>query len=116
MADPNYSIMGDVNLDGVVRGDGTGTADVDDLTAFVGGWLAVHPAANIDSWKLGDLNQDAVTDLHDFRMLRNAHPAAVALAPALGVAHSAAIPEPATWLLLVISGLVAWGLVDNRRR
>jgi hypothetical protein len=109
-ADPSYSIMGDINLDGKVSGDGSGSASVDDLSAFVSGWLTTHPSANIDSWKLGDLNQDAVTDLHDFRMLRNAHPAAAALAPALGMAHAIAIPEPATWLLLVIAGLVGCGV------
>ena len=110
MADPGYSIMGDINLDGKVSGDGSGSASVDDLSAFVSGWLTTHPSANIDSWKLGDLNQDAVTDLHDFRMLRSAHPAAAALAPALGVAHAIAIPEPATCVLLVIAGLVGCGL------
>jgi hypothetical protein len=117
MANPHYSIMGDLNLDGVVSGDGTGPADADDLTAFVGGWLTQHPVANIESWKLGDLNQDAMTDLSDFRLLYNAHPDAGALAPALGVAATA-IPEPASWLIALIVLPAAWCCVRGplRRR
>jgi hypothetical protein len=112
MANPNYSIMGDINLDGVVSGDGTGPAESDDLAAFVGGWLTEHPVANIESWKLGDLNQDAVTDLGDFRLLRKAHPDAASLASALGVAATA-IPEPASWLLVAF-GLPAAGWIARR--
>ncbi|MGI9455348.1 MAG: DNRLRE domain-containing protein, partial [Aeoliella sp.] len=40
LASRGVTDVGDVNLNGVVAGDGTGDASVDDVTAFVDGWLA----------------------------------------------------------------------------
>ena len=57
---PGFSIAGDINLDGVVTGNGTGTAATDDITAFVQGWGWQQGTANVTSWKKGDLNLDGV--------------------------------------------------------
>jgi hypothetical protein len=62
----NYSIMGDVNLDGVV--------DANDVNAFVANWRYDSGSASgsLTSWKHGDLNHDGKTDVNDFFLLRNA--------------------------------------------
>jgi hypothetical protein len=71
---PDYSYMGDVNLNGTVAGTGTGSTASDDVSAFVAGWgfdngLGV---GNVDSWKKGDLSRDGKTDVDDFLLLRGA--------------------------------------------
>ena len=62
----SYSIMGDVNLDGVL--------DVNDVNAFVASWRYDSGSASgsLTSWKHGDLNHDGKTDVNDFFLLRNA--------------------------------------------
>ena len=35
---PPFGAPGDINLDTVVNGDGTGLWEVDDVTAFIDGW------------------------------------------------------------------------------
>ncbi|MEX2316676.1 MAG: hypothetical protein WD669_05965 [Pirellulales bacterium] len=64
---PNFSAMGDVNLDGVVSGTGAGPAATDDVTAFIQGidgpggsfqgWGYNNGLgmATITSWKNGDI-------------------------------------------------------------
>lgn len=74
---PDYSTIGDVNLDGVVNGNGSGLAATDDVTAFIAGWGNVNlvdglPKGTITSWKKGDLNRNGVTDVNDFLLLRGA--------------------------------------------
>lgn len=111
----NYSVMGDVNLDGVVAGDGTGSAATDDVTAFVQGWSWHQATANVESWKKGDLNLDGTTNVADFFLMRGALSNA-----GLGVGASTlsnlfspgAVPEPST-IALVIS---AASLALSRRR
>jgi hypothetical protein len=114
---PDYSMMGDVNLDGIVSGNGTGAASVDDVTAFISGWNFNNGTGkgSITSWKNGDLNHDGRTDVSDFLRLRGAlnnQVTSARLASLLGVA---AIPEPSTALLLIVgSWLMALGA--RRRR
>ncbi len=69
----NYSTVGDVNLDGIVSGDGTGSAQTDDVTAFVAGWNYDNGAGAGDylSWTHGDMNRDGRTDVYDFLLLRS---------------------------------------------
>jgi hypothetical protein len=114
LADTNYSILGDINLDGQVSGDGTGTWETDDVTALIQGWGYRHAGApDILSWKHGDLNRDGVTDLADFVVLRSAlgpSGANLNLAGLLGSVPSAVIPEPASLALLGLGmvALCAW--------
>ncbi|MBN1854595.1 MAG: hypothetical protein JW829_17825 [Pirellulales bacterium] len=106
-AHPNYSIIGDINLDGLVSGDGTGPVESDDLSAFIAGWRHEHPLANIEAWKQGDLNLDGITDLYDFALLRDVYPSAGAIA---GRLNSSAVPEPSSAILTICIGTVLAGL------
>jgi hypothetical protein len=119
LADNNFSTVGDINLDGVVSGDGTGSWETDDVTAFIEGWNAQYSMGELTpgivSWKLGDLDQNGIVDLTDFSLLRGAlgtGGASLNLGPLFG--GSIAVPEPST--LCVMGGalaLAAWAL---RRR
>jgi hypothetical protein len=99
----SYSIMGDVNIDGAVTGDGTGLATVDDVTAFIAGWGFNNLAGdgNYDSWTKGDLNLDGQTDVADFRMLRGALNGPIgsgAMSALFG-----AVPEPSSVVLAMFA-------------
>jgi hypothetical protein len=115
-AHPGFSVTGDINLDGVVTGNGTGPATTDDITAFVQGWGWQQGSANVNSWKKGDLNLDGVTNAADFFLMRNA---AVSAGLATGAStlsnlfgSSGGVPEPSSAALI----LMAAGLAGCRRR
>jgi hypothetical protein len=114
---PDYSMMGDVNLDGIVSGNGTGAASVDDVAAFIAGWNYNSPTGkgSITSWKNGDLNHDGRTDVSDFLRLRGALNNKVASATLASLLGIAAIPEPSS-ALLVILGVSMIGLRVRRGR
>lgn len=110
-----YSVLGDINLDGVVTGDGTGTWESDDVTALIEGWGWDQNDADVISWKKGDLNQDGRTNLLDFVELRSALPAATAASLNLeqllsGGGGGTAVPEPSSMVILGLSGasLLLW--------
>jgi hypothetical protein len=109
-AHQNYSIMGDVNLDGVVSGDGTGIAATDDVTAFVQGWRYQQAQGNVVSWKKGDLNRDGVTNVSDFLLLRNGLQAAGLSANLAAFdslfSSSGGVPEPATAALALLGAAI----------
>jgi hypothetical protein len=122
----NYSVLGDVNLDGVVSGNGTGPAQTDDVTAFVAGWRYDNSAGAGDyvSWTHGDLNHDGKTNVDDFLLLRGAlnGPISAAALNSLFGDHSPsdgpgnAVPEPFTGSLAVAAAaLLAWGSRPSRR-
>lgn len=110
-------LPGDLNLDGVVSGDGTGPASSDDVTAFVDGWLSVRVVDGIQigwdllAWQRGDMNFDATTDLLDWSILRANHPNG----PALDLPALLAIPEPSSLALLAAGGMLL-ALVSRRQR
>ena len=114
-AHTNYSVMGDINLDGVVTGSTTGGAPTGDIAAFVAGWGYDNGtgAGTIDSWKKGDLNRDGKVDAADFVLLRNAvNPTGgggLSLDSLFGVVG---VPEPSSVLL----GLVGMSLLAGYRR
>jgi hypothetical protein len=113
----DYSMMGDVNLDGIVSGNGTGPASSDDVTAFINGWNYNNATGrgNITSWKHGDLTRDGRTDVNDFLKLRGALNAQVSGAVLASLFGSAVVPEPSTALLLIL-GASLLGVVACRRR
>jgi hypothetical protein len=112
----NYSIVGDIDLDGQFETDLN-----DDIAAFVAGWgfdngLGV---GNVESWSQGDLSgptglRDGKTDVYDFIEFRNAinNPAAGAsLAGLVGISF---VPEPSAALLATFAA--AWLMASRRRR
>jgi len=116
-----YSRIGDVNLDGVVSGDGTGSWATDDVTALVDGWGWDQDDADIISWKKGDLNQDGITDLLDFVELRSQLPGATAASLNLqqllsGNHGSTVVPEPSSIAILGLTGatLLVWRAVRSK--
>jgi len=115
-ANTAFSIAGDINLDGIVSGNGTGPASSDDITAFVQGWGWQQGTANVNSWKKGDLNLDGVTNVADFFLMRNAalNAGLVTGASALSNMFSlGGVPEPGSvGLMAVAAGL---GLLYRRR-
>ncbi|QDU58689.1 LamG domain-containing protein [Aeoliella mucimassa] len=105
----------DVNLDGIVAGDGTGPASSDDVTAFVENFfyektidsiLAGGDAdervpvrvGDVTTRALGDLNVDGIIDLADWSILNAADPSMGSLVlNKLGVST---VPEPASCVSL----------------
>jgi hypothetical protein len=116
----NYSISGDINLDGVVSGDGTGPAATDDVTAFISGWGSSQAVGNITSWKKGDLNLDGKVDVSDFLLLRSAYNTAgagaslKALTSFVGSSGQGGVPEPSSFLLAA-TGAAALALIVRQR-
>jgi PEP-CTERM motif len=108
-AHTNYSILGDLNLDGIVSGDGNGPAVTDDVSAFISGWGSSQATGNITSWKKGDLNLDGKVDASDFLLLRTAFNSAGSgaslnsLTTLLGGGNGG-VPEPSSVILATIGG------------
>jgi hypothetical protein len=109
-----YSTLGDVNLDGTVTGDGTGPAQIDDVTAFVAGWRHNNHLGRGDyeTWIRGDLNLDGATNVQDFLLLRGAlnEPIDSRVLASL----FATVPEPSATSLALLTNLVL--VIKARRR
>ncbi len=109
-AHPDYSLIGDLNLDGEIW-DGTGDPTADpDIAAFLAGWMSYDDGeGSIASWQRGDMNRDGTTDVDDFLLMRGAlNPAgAGSLAALLSVGGFSPVPEPASGVLLVVGGALA---------
>jgi hypothetical protein len=111
---PNYSYIGDVNLNGTVAGTGTGAAASDDVTAFVAGWGYNNGTGigTVTSWKNGDLTRDGKTDVLDFLQLRaalNGEISASVIATLFGSAgvpgESSGVPEPSALAIITVAFL-----------
>lgn len=104
----------DVNFDGVVAGNGTGSVATDDVSAFVSyygnrnlvGMLAI---GDWNSRQEGDLNFDGLTNISDAIMLRDALLAAGSGSFDFGLLAGAAVPEPSASALALLAGFVCWG-------
>ncbi len=110
---PDYSIVGDLNLDGVAGG-------ADDIAAFVAGWRYNNGtgAGTMTSWMHGDLNHDGKVDVADFlRMRSGLSPAAGAELTALlgDDLGSGEVPEPAS-IILAAAPAILLTLCGRRRR
>ena len=103
----DYSLSGDVNLDGIVSGNGTGPASTDDVTAFIAGWNYNNGISQgtVTSWKNGDLTRDGRTDVSDFLRLRGALNGPISSAVVAALFGSNAIPEPSAAMLALVGGL-----------
>jgi hypothetical protein len=115
---PDYSIIGDVNLDGIVSGDGTGSVSVDDVSAFVAGWGSNNGLGRgtITSWKNGDLNRDGETNVVDFLRLRGALNGQISPTAMAALFGGSAVPEPSALLLAVLACGAAFFPAAHRRR
>lgn len=113
-APPVLGIPGDVNLDGVVSGDGTGPIESDDVSALIRGWRTTgHPDARSQIMH-GDLNLDGTTDWLDWHILRTNHPGGSNLS--LGAAGGP-VPEPSTVAMLAaVLTILVTHLHGARRR
>jgi hypothetical protein len=110
----SYSIMGDVNLDGEVIGDGTGIASIDDVTAFVAGWGNNNQFGDgdYDTWTKGDLNLDGATNVVDFLLLRGALNGPINSSVMSSLFGG--VPEPNSSLLALIAGAFFAVMVRTR--
>ncbi len=123
----NYSAVGDVNLDGIVSGNGTGPAQSDDVTAFVAGWKYNNGAGAGDylSWTHGDMNHDGQTDVSDFLIVRSALNGEISGAaltalfganvPQFPIDGAGIVPEPPI-ASLILSALAGLALAARRKR
>jgi hypothetical protein len=116
----NYSVVGDVNVDGFISGDGTGPVQSDDISAFVAGWRYDNGvgAGDYVSWTKGDLSLDGKVDATDFFLLRQAYGGSgngTAFDDAISSAMLgiSGVPEPSTAILML---LAVGSLVMPRRR
>lgn len=106
-------VVGDVNGDGLVNGDGSGAPGVDDVTFFVDHWLDQNVVdgivvGDLDTRTLNaDLNFSGTTNLFDWAILRANHENGNALDLASLLA-ARSVPEPSTaaGLLLILGGLL----------
>jgi hypothetical protein len=102
-AHPDYSAVGDLDLDGTA-----GTAA--DIAAFVAGWRYNNGSGTgtITSWKNGDLTHDGKTDVNDFLRFRSGLSAGAGaeLTALMSNYFSGGVPEPSTAMLLLGSAVV----------
>ncbi len=109
---PDYSAVGDLDLDGI-----SGTAG--DLAAFVAGWRFNNGtgAGTITSWKSGDVTHDGKTDVNDFLRFRSGLTAGAGaeLTALMSSYISGAVPEPST-AMLILGPAIAFALRFRRQR
>lgn len=101
----------DINLDGVVSGNGTGATTNDDISAFVAGWGYNNGLGygTMTSWRNGDLSgpagmRDGKTDVYDFLRMRSkltSPGAAAALSAFFSSTVGGGVPEPSAVLLAI---------------
>ena len=109
------SNLADVNLDGLVSGDGSGPAASDDVTAFVEGFFTTNfvngiQVGDIDSRMQGDLDVNGIVDLRDWGILNDADPAMGTLV------LSRLVPEPSSCTLLSLLSFVCLMHAGKRRQ
>lgn len=108
----------DVNLDGIVSGNGTGSIATDDVSAFIHHYgfkneVGAIPVGDWMSRQSGDLNFDGVTDIHDAILLRDALLASGSGSFDFSLLGGASVPEPSTLVLAV--GMAGIGIFVRRR-
>lgn len=112
LASNEYSVMGDVDLDGSITGsivDGQATGD---LAVLIDNWGYQQSEGDIVSWKRGDLNQDGITNLDDFSLIRDALGGSISVSQLSALVAAVAVPEPSAAMLLLLGCFTA---VSKRR-
>ena len=98
-------VLGDVNQDAVLAGDGTGPAASDDLSAFIAGWAATGLPGLDDplaSYMAGDLDFDGATDLDDAFLMRTYLLQQGMSASTLADLLATEVPEPSSGALMLL--------------
>jgi hypothetical protein len=110
----SYSIMGDINLDGEVTGNGDGAAEIDDVAAFVNGWGSDNGLGRGDyeTWTDGDLNLDGKTNVADFLLLRSSLNGPIGSGAM--TALFGGVPEPSSGILAMLAAGF-WAACARRR-
>lgn len=98
---PPNGIVGDVNQDGSVSGNGDGLPATDDVAAFREGWQTTGHVGEYERYTHGDMNFDGITDLKDAYILHNAFKTA-GKSVAFNSLFGSAVPEPASCLLCLV--------------
>lgn len=109
----------DVNLDGILQGDGTGSIATDDVSAFIAAYgfkneIGAIPVGDWVSRQNGDLNFDGVADIRDALMLRDALLASGSGSFDLGLLNGTTVPEP-SGVVLAVGLLSALGWLAKKR-
>jgi hypothetical protein len=101
-----YIGSADINGDGVVFGDGTGTFENDDVVAFISLWLKPNSLENPNP---ADLNMDGIVSLPDWAILNGQNPT-LGAAILRSLSGGTEVPEPSTEVLalLLTAGLLVW--------
>lgn len=109
-SEAGHGINADINHDGLVSGDGTGPWATDDVTAFIAEWRRISYPNGPNP---ADLNQSGLVNLSDWWYLARAINDAGGGYPEFPV--HLLVPEPGTNLLtvLLLLGVVAWGIRGN---
>lgn len=101
----------DINLDGQVSGNGTGSPTTDDVSALIQNWMKVKKIGGVQLGDLGtrlqgDLNFDGIIDLRDAQLLRQGLINSGLGSLNYGLLTGGAIPEPSTVLLLTFAAIM----------
>ena len=115
-ASDEYSVIGDIDLDGQVTGGIVNGVPTGDLSILVNNWLNQESQADIVSWKRGDLNQDGVTGLADFVLLRDALGGSISVSEFSSLVTGLSVPEPSTATLAVAVSAALLSGIGRRRR
>lgn len=101
---------GDINGNGVIFGDGTGTYENDDVVAFVSLWQLPN---TLDSPNPADLNLDGIVNMRDWAILNAEHPSMGSVILAAFARQN--VPEPGSFLLAIMATVCLIGSTIRRR-
>ncbi len=113
LATNSYSTIGDIDLDGSITGEIVNGEATGDLALLVENWGYQQAVGDIYSWKKGDLNQDGITNLDDFSLMREALGGNISATAITALVAATAVPEPSATILLLMGCLIG---VKSRQR
>lgn len=107
-------IIGDINQDGVVNGDGFGLPGEDDVAALVAGWLSSGFDNPYEQVINGDIDMNGVTDLADWILLKANHENSDGLS--LATLLHTSVPEPSAAVIAAFLAVVCLVGYDRKLR
>jgi len=120
LASMNVTSRADVNLNGTVSGNGTGSVANDDVSAFVANWgyRQVINGLTVGDWnsrQRGDLNYDGFVDLRDAFILHEGLVLSGGSGLDFSLLNGVIVPEPSGKLMLTIGGALGFARIGRRR-